>query len=208
MKPNPLDLSKVQLNKSIRLSKFTKHDTQLCHYNFSSHFIHKWTDRLMTLWVFGVGRRTVGHGPGSGSSVAPVRTAGSLSAATTARRRSIRSLDDVAAATECHTTSRFTVCGSQLGTSGRLPHHSNYFRWINSTSGLGPAPQTERRSTPAHGVQRFRHSAVVFTHFPGFSHFSSPAKSTSGSGFDPRTRFPIGKWICSRLSPSLNWLYP
>ena len=38
----------------------------------------------------------------------------------------------------------------------------------------GPAPHTERRSTPAHEVQRFRHSAIVFAHLPGISHIPSP----------------------------------
>ena len=43
-------------------------------------------------------------------------------------RKSLRPLDDVAAATKRRTTSRLIVCGTQLGTSGRFPHPSNYFR--------------------------------------------------------------------------------
>jgi len=89
-------------------------------------------------------------------------------------RKSLRPHDDVAAATKRRTTSRLTVCGTQLGTSGRFPHPSNYFRWITSTSGRGLAPQTEPRSMPAREVQRFRHSAIVFGHLPGISHFPSP----------------------------------
>jgi len=91
----------------------------------------------------------------------------------TVRRRPIRSLDYVAA-TKRRSVSRLTVCDAQFGTLGRFPHPSNYVRGINSTSGLGPAPQTEPRSTPAHEVQRFRHSAVDLAHFPGISHFPSP----------------------------------
>jgi len=28
--------------------------------------------------------------------------------------------------------------------------------------------------TGAHEVQQFRHAAIIFAHFPGFSHFVSP----------------------------------
>ena len=111
---------------------------------------------------------------GSSSSVAPTTTAGSLSATADgppeadpiARRR--------CAATKRSTTLRLTLCGPPLRILDRFPHPSNYFRLTNSTSGRGRAPQTERRSTPLHDVQRFRHSAVVFAHLPGISHFLSP----------------------------------
>ena len=92
----------------------------------------------------------------------------------TVRQRPIRSLGDVAAATKCRTMSHLTLCSAQLGTSCRFPHPSNYFQWINSTSGLATAPQTESWSTPAHKVQPFRQSAIVFAHFPGISHCQSP----------------------------------
>jgi len=95
-----------------------------------------------------------------------------------------------------------------------LPHPSNYFRWMNSTSILGTAPQTEPQSTPAHEVQRFRHSAVVLAHFPGILHFPSPKWRLKllpvpvlTRNFDFSQRFPIRKLICSCWSPSLNWLY-
>ena len=73
-----------------------------------------------TLGVFGVGRRTVGRGPGSssGTSGAPTTTAGSLRR----RRRS------AGAATKRRTTSRVTACGSLVGIWNRFPHPSNYFR--------------------------------------------------------------------------------
>ena len=112
---------------------------------------------------------------GSSSSVAPTTTAGSLSATADGPPEAdpIRSLGDVAAATKRSTTSRLTLCGPPLGILDRFPHptSSNYFRLTNSTSGRRPVPQTERRSTPAHEVQRFRHSAVVFAHLSGISHF-------------------------------------
>ena len=103
--------------------------------------------------------RRVRPGGGSRSSGAPTTAAGSLS---------------VAAATKRRTTSRLTVCGSQVGISDPFPHSSNYFRWTNSTSGRGPAPNTEPGSTPTREVQRFRHTAIVFAHLPGISHFPSP----------------------------------
>ena len=40
----------------------------------------------------------------------------------------IRSLDDVAEATKRRTTSRLTLCDTQIGTSDRLPHPTYYFR--------------------------------------------------------------------------------
>jgi len=89
------------------------------------------------------------------------------------RRRPIWSLDDVVA-TKHSTTSCLTLCGAQLDTSGRFPHPSNYSWLINSTSGLGTAPETWTLSMPTHEVQRFRHFAIVFAHFPGISDFPSP----------------------------------
>jgi len=65
-------------------------------------------------------------------------------------------------------------CGPLSGISGHFPHSSNYFRSIDSTSGLPRKPQTKRRSTTAYEVQRFRQSAVVFPHFHGISHFPTP----------------------------------
>ena len=82
-------------------------------------------------------------------------------------------------------------CGPLSGISGHFPHSSNYFRSIDSTSGLPRKPQTKRRSTTAYEVQRFRQSAVVF---PPFSrHFAlsdskMAAKTTSGSGFNLKFR--------------------
>ena len=155
-------------------------------------------DTFGTLSVFGVGRRTVGRGPGAGgrSPVAPTTTAGTLRAAD-GPPEAIRSVDDVATATKRRTTSRLTVCGAQLGISDRFPHPSNYFRSINSTSRRGPASQTEPRSTLAH--------------LPGISHFPSPKWRLEllpvpvlTRNFDFRTQLPTKKWICSRLSPSLN----
>ena len=86
--------------------------------------------QMSTLRVFGVGRRTVGRGPGGGSRSygAPTTTAGSLSAAADGPSEAIRSVDDVAAATKRRTTSRLIVCGVQLGISDRFPHSTNYFR--------------------------------------------------------------------------------
>ena len=165
--------------------------------------------------MFWVGRRTVGRGPGGSSrhSSALKTTTGSLSAAAD-EADPIQSLGDVAAATKRSTTSHLTLCGAQLGTSGRFPHPSNYFRWISSTSGRRPAPHTEPRSTPAHEVQRFRHSAIVLAHLPGISHFPSPKWRLKllpvpvlTRNFDFRTQLPTKKWICSRLSPSLTWFY-
>jgi len=126
--------------------------------------------------VFGVSRRTVGHSPRAAATVpsSPRRLPEVSPLLPTVCRRTIRSLGDVAAATKCRTTSRLTLCGPPLGISDLFPHPSNYFRLTNSTSGRGAAPQTERRSTHAHEVQRFRHSAVVFTQFPGISHFPRP----------------------------------
>jgi len=129
--------------------------------------------------VFGVGRRTVGRCPGRAVAAVPTRRRRrpEVSPRTppppTVYRRPIRSLDDVAA-TKPRTTSRLTLCGAQLGISDRFPYSGSYFRRINSTSGLGPASQTKRWSTPAYEVQRFRHSAIVFAHFSGMSHFPSP----------------------------------
>jgi len=67
-------------------------------------------------------------GGGSRSSGAPTTAAGNLSVATDGPPEAIRSVDDVAAATKRRTTSRLTICGSQVGISGRFPHSSNYFR--------------------------------------------------------------------------------
>ena len=85
---------------------------------------------MLTLSVFGVGRRTVGCGPGGGSrsSGAPTTAAGSLSVAADGPPEAMRSVDDVAAATKRRTTSRLNVCGAQLGISDRFPHPSSYFR--------------------------------------------------------------------------------
>jgi len=126
-----------------------------------------------TLSVFGVGRRPR---PRAAAAVPsrPRRLPEVSPPPPTVRRRPIRSLGDVAAATKRSTTPRLTLCGPPLGILDRFPHPSNYFRLTNSTSGRGRAPQTERRSTPAHKVQRFRHSAVVFAHLPGISHFPTP----------------------------------
>jgi len=128
-----------------------------------------------TLGLFGVGWRTAGHGPGAAAGV-PARPRQQTEVSPPppmVRRRPIRSLDDVAA-TERRTTSRVPHGGAQLGTSGRFPHPANYFQWINSTSGLGLAPQSKPWSMAAYEIQWFRHSAVVFSHFPGISHFPSP----------------------------------
>ena len=78
-----------------------------------------WLTATLTLSVFGVGRRTVGRGPGRQPQFWRARDDG---------RKSLLRLDDVAAATKRRTTSRLTVCGTQLSTSGRFPHPSNYFR--------------------------------------------------------------------------------
>jgi len=137
---------------------------------------------FVTLCVFRVGRRTVGHGPGAVAAL-PVhprwRPEVSLSPLTVCRRP-IQSVDGVVATKHC-IISRLTICGTQVGTwdvgngpKCRFPRPSNYFHWINSTSGLGTAPQTEPWSMPVHEVQRFRHSAIVFAHFHGISYFLRP----------------------------------
>ena len=83
--------------------------------------------RPITLSVFGVGRRTVGHRPGGGSrsSGAPTTAAGSLSVAADGgdalgrrRRRGHKTSDNV-------TSHRLR---SQVRISDRFPHPSNYFR--------------------------------------------------------------------------------
>jgi len=128
-----------------------------------------------TLSVFGVGRRPLGAA--RGAVVALLlrlrRRPEVYPLPSTVHSRSIRSPDDIAA-TKRRTMSRLSVCGAQHGISGHFPDPSNYFRWINSTSGLGTAPETEPQSTPVHDVQQFRHSAVVFEHFPGILHFPGP----------------------------------
>jgi len=64
---------------------------------------------------------------------------------------------------------------------------------MNSTSGLGPAPQTERLSTPACGLRRTviptfcRCSRAISRHF-ALSESKMAAKTTSGSCFDPKFR--------------------
>jgi len=107
-----------------------------------------------TCSVLGVGRRTVWHGLGerrggaaAGVPVRPWRRQQVSPLPPMVRRRPIRLLDDVAA-TKRRTTSSLTLCGAQLDTSGCFPHPSNYFWLINSTSGLGTAPETEPCQCP------------------------------------------------------------
>ena len=138
----------------IVLSNFTSHFTftSQSHYytsDISSHKMYILTivrpDKNLqkTLRVFGVGRRTVGRGTLAEAAL-PARSRQRPEVSPPlpmVRRRPIRLVDDVAV-TKYPTTSRLTLCGAQLGISGCFLHPINYFRLTNSTSGLGPVPQT------------------------------------------------------------------
>ena len=90
---------------------------------------------------------------------------------TTVHQRPIRSLCDVTAATKRRTTSHLTLCGAQFCTLGCFPHPSNYFRWINSTSGLERHPKLNLGQRP---LIRYCHSdnLPLFSRiFPAFRTF-------------------------------------
>jgi len=122
----------------------------------------------ITLRVFGVGWRTVGAAWGGSrtSGARATRTVGSLSATDNRPPKA----DPIARRRRGHKTPD----NRDVSPFGRFPHPSNYFWGTNSTSGLGPAPQSKRWTTPTREVHRLRHSAVVLANFPGISHFASP----------------------------------
>jgi len=94
---------------------------------------------------------------GSSSSVAPTTTAGSLSAAADGPPEA----DPIARRRRGGHKTQHNVTSHAMRPTARhfgpfpFPHPNNYFRLTNSTSGRGQAPQTQRRSTPVHEVQRF-----------------------------------------------------
>ena len=104
--------------------------------------------------------------PGGGSrcSGAPTTAAGSLTDRSTTLRRPQNAAQRHFSPSAAHRSAFRAVSRILVTTSGEL---------ILLPVG-GPAPHTERRSTPAHEVQRFRHSAIVFAHLPGISHIPSP----------------------------------
>jgi len=123
---------------------------------------------LRTLPVFGVGRSTVGRGPGGGSRTCrvPTTTARSLSVAADSSPEA----DPIVRWRRGHKRHvSHSVRGPLLGISGCFPHPSNYLGWTNSTSGLGLVPHTKHWLIPAYKVQWFQLFAVIFAHFPGIS---------------------------------------
>jgi len=141
-----------------------------------------------TLRVFGVGRRTVGRGPLAAAALpaCPWQWPEVSPPPPMVRRRPIWSLDDVTATKTPDNVASHPL----LSISGRFPHPSNYYRLTNSIYGLGPVPQTERPSMPTYGVQRFRHSAIIFAPSRLFALFEykMASKTTSSSGFDLKFR--------------------
>ena len=128
-----------------------------------------------TLHVFGVGRKTVERGPGGGSrtSGAATTTAGSLIVDVDGLPEG----DSIARRCRGHNTAQYHV-SPFAAPSSTLWAVSHILVTTSGELNLLPVwerhPELNLGQWPAHEVQRFRHSAIVFVHFPGISYFPRP----------------------------------